>query len=255
MSVTAAFRKRLEGVWTAAVYSVQRARYREAGVSGPQTRGYNRPMRSSYLWPRLRRLVVLLLVVFALPAGAEDFYSAAVPASSGGEEPGRQQALAAALREVVRQVTGDPEAADSPALEPEYATAARYARQYRFVETPEGLMLEAAFDPGAVDAMLHRHGLAPPARRTTLLLWLAGPAGGGDELLQPEVHGDAWQAANRSATSAGLGMLQPLMDLEDQTRLPAADISARVATTVRDASVRYGTDAVASAYLEGQDGG
>jgi hypothetical protein len=197
------------------------------------------------------RAVVLVLLSGAFPLVAADLYSARVPVPPGDEAAQRARGLGAALQVVVRQVTGDPQGAASPALAPEYDSAARYAREYRFVDTPRGLELEAAFEPGAVDAMLRRYGLAPRKDRPSVLAWLAGPGEGGDRLLLAEPDAGLWEALDDAAVGNGLTLLVPLLDLEDQMALPPADISARVATTVRDASVRYEPDAVVSAYLSG----
>ena len=200
---------------------------------------------------KILRAFVLIVAWAAFPAAGGDFYSARVPVPPGQEAEQRARGLGAALQVVVRQVTGDPQVAASPLLEAEYGSAGRYAREYRFVETSRGLELQARFEPAAVDAMLQRYGLAPRADRPTVLAWLAGPGEAGDRLLLAEPNAALWEALDEAAAGNGLGLLKPLLDLEDQTRLPPADVSARVAATVRDASVRYGPDAVVSAYLAG----
>ena len=194
----------------------------------------------------------LLLFTSGLVVAADEFYRAEVPATQG--EAGRERALAAALQVVVRQVTGDPEAAASPQLASEYETAARYARTWRVIDAPDGSRLEVAFDPGAVDAMLASHGLAPRADRPSVLVWMAGPDEEGDRLLLPETDAAAWNGIRAGAVRGGVSMLQPLMDLEDQSRLPPADISARVSTTLREASARYAPDATVSVYLAARNG-
>jgi hypothetical protein len=202
--------------------------------------------------PFVRVCLLLLLLVGLAGAGAGDFYSAEVPVPPGDEQAQRQRALAAALQVVVRQVTGDPQAAASLRLEAEYSAASRYVREYRFVDRPAGRYLEASFDPVAVDTMLRRYGMASSQNPRTVLVWLAGPGDTGDELLSPETDAASWQSVDEAATARGLDLLQPLMDLEDRMSLPPADISARVARSVRDASVRYGADAVLAAYVAGQ---
>lgn len=194
----------------------------------------------------------LLLFTSGIVAETAGFYGAEVPATDG--EAGRERALAAALQVVVRQVTGDPEAAASPQLAPEYETAARYARTWRVVDAPDGSRLEVAFDQAAVDAMLASHGLAPRADRPSVLVWMAGPDEEGDRLLMPETDAAAWNGIRAGTVRGGVSMLQPLLDLEDQSRLPPADISARVPNTLREASARYAPDATVSVYLAAGDG-
>jgi hypothetical protein len=139
-------------------------------------------------------------------------------------------------------------------LAPEYDAAARYARTWRVIDSPDGSRLEVAFDQAAVDAMLAGHGLAPRAGRPSVLVWMAGPDEGGDRLLLPETNAAAWNGIRAGAVRGGVSMLQPLMDLEDQSRLPPADISARVPTTLREASARYSPDSAVSVYLAASDG-
>lgn len=194
----------------------------------------------------------LLLFTSGIVAENAGFYGAEVPATDG--EAGRERALAAALQVVVRQVTGDPEVAASQQLAPEYETAARYARTWRVIDAPDGSRLEVAFDQAAVDAMLASHGLAPRADRPSVLFWMAGPDEGGDRLLMPEPDAAAWNGIRAGAVRGGVSMLQPLLDLEDQSRLPPADISARVPATLREASARYAPDATVSVYLAAGDG-
>ena len=194
----------------------------------------------------------LLLFTSGIVAENAGFYGAEVPAAGG--EAGRERALAAALQVVVRQVTGDPEVAASQQLAPEYETAARYARTWRVIDAPDGSRLEVAFDQAAVDAMLASHGLAPRADRPSVLFWMAGPDEEGDRLLMPEPDAAAWNGIRAGAVRGGVSMLQPLLDLEDQSRLPPADISARVPATLREASARYAPDATVSVYLAAGDG-
>jgi len=188
------------------------------------------------------------------PAGAADFYSARVAVATADEATQRQKGLAAALHAVVAQVTGDAEVAASVVLQPEYLSAARYAKEFRFVDGSDGRRLEARFDPAAVDAMLRGYGLQPWAGRPALVIWLAGRGDGGPRLLPPESEPLVWQTLKRAAIGQGLAMVQPLFDLEDQAALPASDVSARVASPVRDASIRYDVDAVLSAFLMTAEG-
>lgn len=207
-------------------------------------------MNISLPWKAIRRLfLVFCLVAAAMPASATDFYTAVVPVGEGDEAAQRQKGLAAALHAVVAQVTGNTQAADSLVLQPEYLSAARYAKEYHFIDTETGRQLDARFEPTAVDAMLQRFGLAPWSDRPAVLAWLAGPGDGAPQLLSAETRAVAWEALESAAIHQGLSLLRPLMDLEDQTQLQASDISARVAGPVRDASIRYNADAVVSAYL------
>ncbi len=198
------------------------------------------------LW---RLLLALLLVGAAATTLSADFYQTRVPAPAGDEESQRQRALALALQSVVRQVTGDPQAAASPRLEPEYEAAGSFAKSYRFLDSPAGLILDAEFDAGAVNDMLNRYGLSPRADRPSVLVWMAGAGAEEDRLLMAETDADVWAVVERAAVHGGVNMLQPLVDWEDQMRLPPADVSARVATSISEASARYLPNAAVSAYL------
>lgn len=202
--------------------------------------------RKCGLWPLL---LVLILVGSPATVPAADFYQTQVPAPAGDDESQRQRALAMALQNVVRQVTGDPEAAASPRLKPEYDAAGSLAKSYRFTDSSKGPVLVAEFDALAVNAMLKRYGLSPRVDRPSVLVWMAGASTEEDRMLTVETDAEIWAALERAAVRGGVTMLQPLMDWQDQVSLPVADVSARVAPSIRQASVRYLPNAAASGYL------
>ena len=195
-------------------------------------------------------MMVAWLAFAGAPADARDFYSASVPVADSDSPEARAEGLGRALRQVVTQVTGDRQFADSARLQPEYASAARYATEYRFVETPEGLALEVRFEPSAVDVMLQRQGAVGREDRASVLVWLAGPVAGVDQLLPADLAA-AWDTVDLALRGGGYTMVRPLMDFEDQTRLSAADLARRSGSPIREASVRYAPDAMISAYLAG----
>ena len=198
-----------------------------------------------------RLLAVLWFLGMAAPAFCGDLYSARVPVVSGDDSAARDEGLAHALQTVVEQVTGDAGLAASARLKPEYDSAARYASEYRFVETADGRELEARFEPSAVDLMLKRQGVTAWSERPTVLVWMAAPPTGRDQLLPSDLGSHSWETMDAALRAKGFAMLRPLMDLEDQTRLSGVDIVARRSSKVREASVRYNPDAMITVYIDG----
>lgn len=196
-------------------------------------------------------LALLILAAIAMPVSAGDLYSARVPVTGSDDAAALAGGLALALQTVVEQVTGDAALAASARFRPEYEAAARYATAYRFVDDPDGQVLEASFEPSAVDRMLKRQGVKSWTERPTVLVWMAAPLAGTDQLLPADTGSDAWQDMDSALRARGYAMLRPLMDLEDQMRLAGADIVARRSSKVREASVRYDPDAMISVYLSG----
>lgn len=89
------------------------------------------------------------------PPAAANPYSAVVPVADQSAAA-RSKALRNALQIVLTQVSGG-----TPASRTQLGDAARLVRQYGYLPDPSGggLLLQADFDPRAVDSALREHGL------------------------------------------------------------------------------------------------
>ncbi|MFA5684157.1 MAG: DUF2066 domain-containing protein [Lysobacteraceae bacterium] len=162
-------------------------------------------------------------------------------------EADRKAALPAALGQVLVKRTGDPAAAADPQLVPLLEQAERWLVQYRYRQTAatvDGLpqsrnTLIARFDALGVDRALAEAGRPIwPEPRPQPLVWLAIDDGRGPRLLGSAQAGVV-AALTARAQQRGLRLTYPLLDLEDQRALDAAQVWANDTAAAQRASARY----------------
>jgi hypothetical protein len=241
----------------------------------------------TYIVTMSKSLLLLALLLMSLPlfaARVGGLYEAEVPVA-GQETAQRNQAIIAAFKEVLVKVTGSRGTLRQPRLASDIAEAPRYVQQYRYrlqpVETvlqppaeeqpqqPDGeppqppavegiepepvapeRMLRVRFDEDAVNRLLRQRGLPVWGEtRPAILLWLTTEQDRRRTMLVPEAEADTLNAVFGVADQRGMPLLFPLMDLEDQSRLHISDVWGGFADNIRQASERYGPDAIITGRL------
>lgn len=197
-------------------------------------------------------LLLSFLVLLALPAGAatlSGLYEAEVPVS-GEDTASRNQVIGEALTRVLVKLTGrDP----APGAEELAGQAARYVQQYRYRRGlgPDGepqTTLWVRFDKRGLDRALRERGLPLwGSSRPGMLVWLAVETQGRRELAAAD--SPYAEALSDAAAARGLPLQWPLLDLEDQARLTAADLWSDYGPAVTAASVRYARPLVLAGRL------
>ncbi len=203
---------------------------------------------------------------------AAGVYDAEVPIQDQSPEQ-RNRAIEDAFRVVLGRLYGGEAATSDPRLVELTKGAPRLVRSYRF-HWEEGSagprqLLAVQFDEAAVNRTLREKGLGPggaspqpggappPGARTaeqgTLLLWLGSERTGQREFATPETEPKLVGAANAAARDAGLSILFPLYDLEDRSRLGAADLWGLRAAPIQGASRRYAPEKVVVGLVSGSD--
>lgn len=208
-----------------------------------------------------RRFLFLLLALWcvtALPvAAAVDLYVAEGPVADESNDT-RNAALSGLLADVVMRVSGSTAMANQPAAKPVLAAAPALAQQYRYrtVDQDGELVryLWARFDPAAVDRSMREHGLPVWTQRPRVVLWLAAERAGQRALLNLDTQPDARTAMQQRADYRGLPLQLPLMDLEDQNQLSAADLWSDYQPAIRQASARYPHEVAVSGRLTARAG-
>jgi hypothetical protein len=194
--------------------------------------------------------VLACMSVIALGVGAEpnELYEAEVPVS--GRDPQlHPDAVLQALLAVAVKVSGQSQVASQ--LKSAVANPERLVQQFTYREGEGGrTMLWVRFEPRAVDDLLRAHGLPVWGNpRPTVLLWLGLEDQGQRILVGADERPDLQQAATAAARRRGIPLFMPLLDLEDQTRVQAADVWAGRMESLRSASARYHADAILVAHV------
>ncbi|MEM9303465.1 MAG: DUF2066 domain-containing protein [Pseudomonadota bacterium] len=190
---------------------------------------------------RLLAATGLLLLALGAIAETVDPWEVTVPVADRSERA-RRAALGDALALALVRLTGSrvaAERADSAAAEP-------MVRQFRYLEgvNAEGepeVQLQVTFVPDAVQELVIRMGETIwPLERGTTVLWVAVEDDGRRRLLGLSPDDEVTLAlAARTADERAMPLVLPLLDLEDQTMLSAAEIWGGFDDRIRAASQRY----------------
>ena len=207
--------------------------------------------------PPLRHLLSAALVAaLSLVSGAvsaaevNDLYMAEVPAPASAGAP-TDEALAAALQQVLVKVSGQTDVAGSATVREALSAPGALVLSYGTVSRPDPdggpplSLLSARFDARAVDRLLRDAGLPVWGRaRPGVLAWVALQAEGGRVLLGSDEAPDASRVLRNAAGRRGIPLDVPLLDLEDRARVGEADVWQANLPALREASERYGAEAV-----------
>jgi uncharacterized protein len=205
-------------------------------------------------------LVWLLLSACAFAhVQTDDLYAAevAVADDSAGV---RSQGLEDALSQVLVKLSGSADVAGLPGAAKVLGQASSLVQQYRYrldgSSTPPQRYLWAKFDRVALERAMRQAGVPVwGAQRPRVLMWLATERKGRRSLLNFDTEPQARAALETRAEQRGMPLQLPLMDLQDQAALSAADLWAGYATAIRAASQRYPYDAILTGRLRQVDGG
>ena len=200
------------------------------------------------------RLSTLLLAgclsLFSLSGLAEtvsNLYQVREPVS--GQSPDeRGRAIQAALETLVLRLTGDAKAAQGSALAGLRKDPQQIISQYGYeAGPPETLLVD--FDPATTDRALRQAGLPIwGSNRPSILGWWLNDSVEGSNLV-----GDGQGAAEplrRAAQHRGLPLRLPLADLSEQGIGTAKTLEGSDATSLKEASERYGADAILAVHAK-----
>lgn len=209
----------------------------------------------------LAAIAVALAVPPVLAAPVSGLYEAVVPIAEK-TEAARNDGVHAALAQVVIKLTGDRGSTQRPEAQALMRDAQRYVREFRFedIATPGATKplpaLWVQFDPVALDPALSGTGLPLWGQnRPAVLVWLALEEGGATALIGPEDGRGYPELIQRQLFRRGLSSISPLFDLEDQNKITATSLKQEQVAPIRDASARYGAEAVVSVLLSHGDNG
>jgi hypothetical protein len=187
------------------------------------------------------RLLLACLSLTGLPALAapvNDLYQVREAVSSQQPEE-RAGAFNRALDTLVLRLTGNTDAAQSPALAALRKDPQQIVSQYGYED--DKLLVE--FDPLSTDRSLRQAGLALwGANRPSILVWWLSDASDGSRLI-----GDGQAVAallNQAAQHRGLPLRLPIADLPEQLVAVPENLTSNDPAALREASERYAADAL-----------
>lgn len=177
-------------------------------------------------------------------------YQAQVPVRMQAQTV-RDRAFQTALKAVLIKATGSRDIVNQQTAKKLLASARRYVQQFGYRET-KPMSLWVQFDGVGLQAALTEAGLPVWVdERPAVLAWIAVQNQDKRYLIAEDSVGRVRDIVQKVATSRGVPILLPLLDIEDRTKISAADILGGFDETVTDASARYAPDAVAIARVMG----
>lgn len=189
---------------------------------------------------------LIYLAVFLAPQAAAalagNLFAAEVSVEDRTAEK-KTLAASRALAVVLVKVSGDRNINQQSAAAGLLQRAEEFIQQYRY--TPNNTLL-VGFDGRLLQQEMRSAGLAVwSADRPATLVWLAIDEGDGERyILSADNHGELRTEIEAVAAERGLALIWPLNDSVDLAVLTAADIWGGYSDKVRQASVRYGADAL-----------
>ncbi|NIE77770.1 DUF2066 domain-containing protein [Pantoea sp. Ap-967] len=199
-------------------------------------------------------LAASCLALISLTAQAENvsgLYQVHQPLEGQGAEA-RTAATAKAFETLVLRLTGDPKAAQNPALAELRKDPQRIVNQVGTeAGPPEAVLVE--FDPGSTEQALRKAGLALwGSNRPSILSWWLNDSAEGSNLV-----GDGQASAQplrHAAQHRGLPLRLPLADLQEQLVANAKQLEGNDPAPLREAAERYGADALLAVHAQQADG-
>jgi hypothetical protein len=167
----------------------------------------------------------------------------------------RIRAYREGLTAVILKITGEERHLGNAAVERAVRDAQSYVQEvsYRTESTAQEArtFISVSFDSALVNQMLMSSGVPVWDRdRPAVLLWLSVQnATGQRELLSADSEHPMLEIVREFSRVRGLPVLIPVMDLEDRRNLPADVAWSLDEAAIRNASARYGADAILSGRL------
>lgn len=205
----------------------------------------------------------LCLLGGAVQAQTPDLYSGEVAVVD--ETPAtRDMALKQILGQVLVRVSGRSDVLSRAGAAQVLNAAASLVQQFRYrtetsgegPDSPPRKYLRARFDAAALRRSMARHDLPVwLGGRPRVVLWVAIEESGGRHLFNVADDDRIRRLLQQRARARGMPLQLPLLDLEDQAAITAADIWSGYAPVIRRASARYPHDVVLTGKLRRQADG
>ncbi|ROR35071.1 DUF2066 domain-containing protein [Inmirania thermothiophila] len=178
-----------------------------------------------------------------------------------GRDPAlREEAIRAALAQVLVRVAGRSAVLGTEAARAALADASRLLVRYAYRDRgpgDEATVLALRFDEAAVAEVVRAAGLPVwGEERPLTLVWVAAEtADGARRLVVADDEAGLAQALALAGQRRGLPLVVPLGDLADRAAVDVADLWAGFDAPVMEASRRYGADRIAVVRLGAAGGG
>ncbi|WP_147291795.1 DUF2066 domain-containing protein [Alteromonas aestuariivivens] len=203
-------------------------------------------------------LLTMLLAGLAAPTVATEVVEtnrAKIPVADQSRES-LSRASREALAQVVVKMSGKRDSVKNPVLSAAIRNPTKLLRSYQFEVIDQTLYLVADFDAESIESILRTEGFPIwDQRRPDGLLWLALEQDNGNRVILDEANSrELGQVITTTAEQRGVPVSMPLMDITDSQAISIYDVWGQFASSLTQASQRYGADFVLGARIYRNDG-
>jgi uncharacterized protein len=176
---------------------------------------------------------------------------------SSESEKERRQSFIKALDQLLIQISDNPKITVSPTIKTALSNPSIYIQRYTYVSHKTGvdqqaLSLQIQFDQAAITKLLQQTQAMQTEQTTNrpqTLIWLVKIASG-NKIMEYESSNDVVvPILKKVAQDSGMPIVLPTLDLQDVDLITAEDICNLNITTIKNASQRYGTHAIAAGCM------
>jgi hypothetical protein len=204
---------------------------------------------------RLKLVAAFVLLAMCSASNAaivRNLYTATVDVDSQTDSE-RKSVTPTALADVLVKVTGRADVHTDPTFSSMMSRSSRYVEQFRYVSAGRGedrkLRLRFEFDRRLIDRDLQSNNIAIwGAERPRSLAVVVAKTANRRELIgsnsESEVALQIRESMKRAAAARGLQLLFPLLDLEDQQKLPVNEVWTGITGDYSSLRSRYAVDSV-----------
>ena len=204
-------------------------------------------------------LILFNLACISHAAEVNNLYEAQGPVASR-DDTDRANLSPQLLRQVLLKVVGNESLLTAVDIEPILSNAESFIQQFEYelislpdadLTRPDELALKLRFDPTSVNQAIRQLQLPIWGKtRPDILIWSVVEQGDSQTLIGLEsAPQDILKPLSDAAESRGLPLLMPLLDLQDQSALTAADVWNDSQSVIDAASTRYQPDIVLTAKM------
>lgn len=170
-----------------------------------------------------------------------DLYKATVSVA-GSEETDRNVAMQQALSQVLVKLSGDRTLVENARVKAKLAQAEKFVEQFEYQTRPHDgqRLLVVSFDEEAIKQLLQDFGIAQWSNaRPTLLVWIVLDAEAKQTIINRIEQPTEANILSIEATTRGVPILFPIVDLEDLRTLQVTDIIVGRREAIEQVARRY----------------
>jgi uncharacterized protein len=195
------------------------------------------------------KIIALLGCFFSGVAQAtvvESLYEVTLPCESQADSE-RQELFKKGMQEVLTRVSIEPEPNRYPAVSAALDRAVDFVERYGYAEGA----IHIRYNPDAIRPLIQQTGqMAWGQSRPSVIVWLAIEEQQQRRLIGQETDPALQAKLIEMAKQRGVPIVLPQMDLEDLSAVSTGDLWGTFPTTLQQASLRYGAQAILAGRLQ-----